>query len=85
MTPKHIEEASKIYELNLVLENISSDDNRELSSYTIPEVVDEAKYVLSNFFEDGHMLNAWRIGEDGDKSEAAKEISALRRYIKKYA
>ena len=83
----YLSDALKISELNSSLERISSDDNREIESYTQREVWYEAKWVLSEFFEGGHSSNDALNGESGieAKKEAQKEVRYLKAFIKKYS
>jgi len=78
--------AQNSYELWTTLENISSDDKKKIEEYTDREIVHEAEYVLSTFFEGGHANNDELIGEYewSDPVQARKEVRALRRLIKKY-
>ena len=84
---KYIKDALSICELSGSLERISSDDNREIESYTQQEILDEAKWVLSEFFEGGHSSNDALNGESGieAKKEAQKEVRYLKAFIKKYS
>ena len=84
-TPKYIKEALSIGELKLSLENISSDDGVEIESYSKEEIVNEARYTLSIFFEPGTLNNLWLTGEDGDTTEAEHQVKSLQKFIKKYA
>lgn len=78
--------ATDIYELALTLQNISEDDNKDISDFTDKEIVDEAKYVLSTYNESGHANNDELIGEAGPeaKKNAQKEVNKLKQLIKKY-
>ncbi len=82
---KDIEKSS---ELMYSLENISTDDKCEISDYTDEELVHEAKYVLSCFYEGGHMNNDALIGENEDdacnRAWALREVRALKNVIKKH-
>jgi len=49
--------AVKIRQLHQTLLNISEDDGKEIEDYTDSEIVNEAKYVLSTYFERGHINN----------------------------
>lgn len=80
----YLKEALKIGELQYTLDNISADDGKALAEYSQAEIVNEAKYVLSCFFEDGHMNNAWLNGEDGDPAEAKQQVKQLQKFIKKW-
>lgn len=79
-----LQKAMKIRELQESLENISSDDKRPLDSYSDAEIIDEAKFVLSCFYEAGHNSNDELICEYGDKDaqrEARKQVAALKKLI----
>lgn len=80
-------DAMESQELMTVMENISADDKRTLESYTRKEVLAEAKYVLSTFFESGHMNNDSYIGEYGEQEYnwAANEVAKLQAFIQKFA
>lgn len=81
----YLKEALKIGELAESLYNISHDDNKNLEDYTQKEIVDEAIYVLSTFYENGHNNNTWLIGEwDLDPKDAKKEVAQLKKLIKKF-
>ena len=83
-----IHEASyKIYELDYSLDTIGSDDGKEREDYTPQEILDEAKYVLSNYTEGGHVLNDELIGEDGAECQkkARREVAKLKRFITKWS
>jgi hypothetical protein len=83
----YIKDALSISELAGSLERVSSDDNRDIETYTQQEILDEAKWVLSEFFEGGHSSNEALNGEWGieAKKEAQKEVRYLKAFIKKYA
>jgi len=79
-----LQKALKIRELEVSLQNIAADDKRKLESYTDAEILSEAKYVLSCFFEGGHQSNDELICEYGDKAaqrEAKKQVAALKRLL----
>ncbi len=81
----YIKDALKIDELNYDLQNISSSDNKEVEEYTQKEVIDEAEYVLSCFYEGGHSLNEDLNSENKKiKEEAEKQTKQLKKYIDKY-
>jgi hypothetical protein len=61
-----------IDELVVTLENISADDKRPLESYSVEEVISEAKYVLSTFFEAGHINGDTLAGEYEDNIDEFK-------------
>jgi hypothetical protein len=79
-------DALKSDELANSLENISTDDKCEISDYTDDELVHEAKYVLSCFYESGHINNSALLDEyeEGLVKWAKKEIKTLKNFIKKY-
>lgn len=79
-----VKDAINIYELHYSLENICGDDGIEIEDAEDWYIYDEAKYVLDTFYEDGHIRNMWLIGDDGDPTEAKKEIQALKRFLNKY-
>lgn len=81
----YIKDALKSNELAISLENISTDDNKAISDYTLKEVLAECRYVLSCFYESGHVNYDWLNSDDkNQKREALKEIKALKSFIKKY-
>lgn len=80
-----LKKALKIKELEVSLENISQDDKKKLEEYSDEEIMEEARYVLSTFFEGGHNNNDILIGEWGDKQdqkEAKKQVNALKRLLR---
>ena len=84
--PKYIMDALKSGELGLDLETISIDDKKEITDYTVEEVVKEAKYILSLYSEGGTASHEELTGEDGEEAQlsARKEVRTLKAYIKKY-
>jgi hypothetical protein len=81
-----LNDALNIDELRVTMENISSDDKRAIESYTQKEVVSEAKYVLSTFFESGHLNNDSYTGELGEDEYrwAMSEVKKLKQFIKRF-
>ena len=86
---------SKIYqdaavcsnELNINLENWLCDDltMHDITDLTPKQIVDEAKYVLSTFFEFGHANNYALHSEfASERQDAKKEVKSLKAFIKKY-
>jgi len=77
-----------IDELMVTLENISADDKRPIEDYKVQEVVSEAEYVLSTFFEPGHYngdaysgeLEDGRYTQEWARGEVRKLKSLIRRY-----
>lgn len=79
-----LQKALNIRELEVTLKNISLDDKRAIESYTDEEILEEARYVLSTFFEGGHQNNDDLICEYGDKAaqrEAKQQVAALRKMV----
>jgi NDP-sugar pyrophosphorylase family protein len=76
----------EIDELIKTMEDISSDDKRRLESYTHEEVALEAEYVLSTFYESGHINNSSYIGEHGEDEYhwAVNEVEKLKAFLKKF-
>jgi hypothetical protein len=83
---KYIDDALKSYELATSLENIASDDKKRLEEYSVAEVVKEAEYVLSCYYEGGHCSNDELRGDAGPEARktARREVRILTNYIKKY-
>jgi hypothetical protein len=81
-----VKTAFKIRELHQSLLNISQDDNKEIEDYTDSEIVNEAKYVLSTYFENGHINNDMFNGEYGAvaEREATQDIRKMKVLIAKY-
>ena len=79
-----VQDAIKIGELLFSLQNICDDNGIEIENAEDWYIYDEAKYVLSTFYEDGHARNYWLTGDDGDANEAKAEVRALKRFITKY-
>jgi len=83
---KCLSDALAIDELRVTLENISHDDDRDMEDYSREELVAEANYVLSCYFEGGHMSNDELNSDDGEiRSSAKKQVKMLQNYIKKYS
>ena len=81
----YLNNALKSDELFYSLERIASDDGKEIKDYTLLEVLSEARYVLSCFYEGGHVNNEWLNSDDiYEKRMALKEVKALRSFINKY-
>jgi hypothetical protein len=77
-----------IDELNVSLENISTDDKREIKSYSVAEVVKEAEWVLWSFQDaTGKHWNYEDLqGENGIEQQkwAKGEVKKLKALITKY-
>jgi hypothetical protein len=81
-----IKAALAIRELHQTLLNISDDDGKEIEDYTDAEIVAEAEYVLSTYFENGHFNYDLLIGEfsPGEQRIAKQDVRKLRSLIAKY-
>jgi hypothetical protein len=81
-----VKAALNIDALRRDFENICVDDCKEISDYTNDEIVGEAEYVLSTYFEGGHSNNDALNGEYGSDEErvAKQDVRRLKALIKKY-
>jgi hypothetical protein len=81
-----VKAAKSIPEMQFAFECICADDKKEPEDYTDEEIVSEAEYRLSNYFEDGHINNdEMRMGDDPECNKIArKDIRMLKAFIKKY-
>jgi hypothetical protein len=85
MRTNFLKDAFKSYELHFSLDNISTDDGKEIEDYTPQEVIAEARYVLSCFYEGGHLNNEWLNSDNKDeRRDALNEVKALKAFIKKH-
>lgn len=76
-----------IEELTYTLENVSNDLKQPMEKFTVADVIEEAEYVLSCFYEPGHINNAALMGDDdGEYTQAwaRKEVRKLKALIRKY-
>ena len=72
-------------ELMYVLGNISQDDGKAISDYTDAELIHEAEYVLSCFYEGGHDNNEALTDRSNEAHGwATKNVRALNKIITKY-
>ena len=83
-----VKSAMQISELAYSLENISTDDKRDIDSYTDQEILDEAGHVLGLFTNPNEThWNAEDLrGENGEEQQkwARAEVRKLVAFIKKY-
>jgi len=81
-----LQAAMSIDELANNLKQIAQDDKKEVNQYTAAEIVHEAKYILSCFYEDGHLNNEDLQGEHGPEQQkwARSEVRKLNAFIKKF-
>jgi hypothetical protein len=83
---KYLTDAMKCAELDESLRRIASDDKRVVESYTLQEVLEEAKYVESCYTEGGHSFNDELHNSDSKiRMRAWAELRKLRTFIKKYS
>ncbi len=74
--------AKNIEELMYSLGNLAEAEGRKIEDFTPQEIVDEAKWVLSTFYEEGHMLNEkLREGDADERAWARNEIRKLKKFI----
>jgi hypothetical protein len=76
-----LEQAERIEELKLSLENIAFDDGKELSDLTEDEIIEQATYMLSMFNEEGTMQ--YEALCDGD-ADMRWQWHELQRFVKRY-
>lgn len=81
-----VKAATAIPEMQFAFECICADDKKEPEDYTDEEIVSEAEYRLSTYFEDGHInSDEMRMGDDPESNKTArKDIRMLKAFIKKY-
>jgi hypothetical protein len=81
-----VKAATAIPEMQFAFECICADDKKEPEDYTDEEIVSEAEYRLSTYFEDGHInSDEMRMGDDPEMNKIArKDIRMLKAFIKKY-
>jgi hypothetical protein len=84
-----IKSALAIDELQNDLENIASDDKKEIDQYTDAEILVEAKYVLEMFLDgtNPHWNYEDLQGKNGPEQQkwARGEVRKLNAFIKKYS
>jgi hypothetical protein len=84
-----IRSALAIDELKNDLENIATDDKKEIDQYTDAEILVEAKYVLEMFLDgtNPHWNYEDLQGENGPEQQkwAQGEVRKLKAFIKKYS
>jgi hypothetical protein len=89
MTRAIIKSAMAISELANSLDNISTDDKKQIEDYTDAEILHEAKYVLGLFTDpnESHWNAEDLRGENGESQQkwAKAEVRKLQAFIKKYS
>jgi hypothetical protein len=80
--------AMAIDELRNDLENIATDDKKQIEEYTDAEILKEAKYVLEMFLNgaNAHWNYEDLQGENGPEQQkwARSEVRKLKAFIKKF-
>ena len=87
METQIINDMQKVDELIRSFRNVLClDDNKELEDYSNEEILYEANYILSCYYESGHQNNFMLLGENGkeEKAIANKEVKKLRKFINKW-
>lgn len=81
-----VKAATAIPEMQFAFECICADDKKNPEDYTDEEIVSEAEYRLSTYFEEGHInSDEMRMGDDPEMNKTAKkDIRMLKAFIKKY-
>ena len=80
-----VKAAKSIPEMQFAFECICADDKKEPEDYTDEEIVSEAEYRLSTYFEAGHINDDMRVDHVGvGQKVALKDIRMLKAFIKKY-
>jgi hypothetical protein len=84
-----LERAFKHPYLGDSINNIALSDKKEVSDYTIEELVEEVEYCLTTYFEDGHINNpdsydAQCEFERDERKSLLKERSQLKRIYLDY-
>ena len=80
-----VKAATAIPEMIFAFECICSDDKKEPSDYSDEEIVSEAEYRLSTYFESGHINDDMRTDDEGvGQKVALKDIRMLIAFLKKF-
>lgn len=84
--------ASRCPQLRYMLEDVESETGEEdtilehVYQYTDDEIISEALYVLSLYYEDGHAFyEGKKEGRPEERKRCRNEIAQLKRFIKKHA
>ena len=82
---KILKDLERIQELRYTMENVCIDTKIPLERWTDHQLVEEAEYVLSCFYEPGHINHDDRFGDDKDLAKNLnKQIRLLKKFIKEY-
>lgn len=80
-----IDQAMGIGELAYVLNNIATDDGKEVEDYTVAELVHEAEHVLSMFSESGTSCNDMLHSDEAqERREARRQVARLKAFIRRF-
>ena len=80
-----VKAALNIPEMIFAFETICEDDKKEPSDYSDEEIVSEAEYRLSTYFESGHINDDMRNDDEGvGQKVALKDIRMLIAFLKKF-
>jgi len=83
-----VKDMLKCEELAHVFNNqLCVDDNKTPDEYTDHEIIDEAKYQLSLYYESGTTNNEMFMGEwsKDEQKQAKREVQQIKRFLAKYA
>ena len=72
---------------HVFLNRLCVDDNKIPGEYSDQEIIDEAKYQLSLYYESGTTNNEMFTGEWSaeEQTQAKREVQQIKRFLAKYA
>ena len=77
-----LKQALKSQVLQDTLEDIAHDDKRSIDSFTDEEILHEARYVLSTYYEAGHRNNYDLSSSNKvERSFARKQVAILKKLL----
>jgi len=78
--------ANRIHELSERLDSAASADGIQPEQLAEAIIVREARWLLEDFAESGHVLNDALIGDEGPqaKRDAQAQVRALRVFVKRF-
>ena len=80
-----VKAALNIPEMIFAFETICEDDKKQPEDYSDEEIVSEAEYRLSTYFESGHINDDMRTDDEGvGQKVALKDIRMLIAFLKKF-
>jgi len=84
-TIKLVQAANRIMELANTLENICHDDGIKLQAMDDSQIISEARYVLSLFYEGGTVQSEMLESDEAEERRSARQqIRQLKALISKY-